>query len=303
MIAGSYMKTTIPSRKFNGGRPIFINRDRDMKNNALYLFFMQEQMAWAIGANYRSTSVYGYSSKEAQCPRDTGLWFFHNGTGFERKKLNIRRGHNWKHAPKDTDHLVWNIHRRKWERENFFWEHGHLEQKVTANGTAASGQEEDNATENEETDVENGTNDTVEEDDKNDTEDEDADAGENETTESGDEDVKNETEDIDAVESETTVMTRAVAGPATVLPEKGANNAADMQKQAQKQAEAASLAYMQKQIQQQAEELKRLQAKLAGAAEGEGTAPSDGEKPGIQLVPYTSFMQHCVNLFRRVMRW
>jgi len=205
MIAGSYMKTTIPTRKFNGGRPIYINRDRDMKNAPLYLFFMQEQLAWAIGANYRSNQVYGFASKEAQCPRDTTLWLFHNGTGFERKKMNIRQGHNWHHAPKDTDHIVWNVHRRKWEREQVFWDHGHL---MTADGgnhtlkdgenvTTASAEEEDeekNVTENDETDAENGTADGVEEDDRNATESEEIDAAENETAESGEEDDNNATE-------------------------------------------------------------------------------------------------------------
>jgi len=205
-VAGSYMKTTIPSRKFNGGRPIYINRDRDMKNAPVYMFFLQEQLAWAIGANYKSNSVYGFAGQEAQCPRDSSLWLFHNGTGFERKKLNIRKGHNWHHAPNDTDHIVWNIHRRKWEREKIFWDHGHLATLGGGHDDSTGGENDtENATDNEETVVENGTNDSVEEDDKNAAENEDTDDSENETSESGDEKDNNATDkDVNAAEHETT---------------------------------------------------------------------------------------------------
>lgn len=191
-LAGSYMKTTLRSRKFNGGRPIYINRDSDMKNAPVYLFFVQENLAWSIGLDYRVNMVYGFAAMEAQCPRDANYWYWYNGTGFERHKVNMRAGRNWKHPPKDTQHIVWNIHRRRWEREKVVWDHGEL---ATTNGTTASGEEDDNnATENEseEVEAENGTNDTVEEDDANATEDKDTDAVENETAESGEEDERNE---------------------------------------------------------------------------------------------------------------
>jgi len=192
MIAGRYMKTNLPSRKFNGGRPIYLSRDSDMKHNPLYLFFLQEQLAWAIGANYKSSSVYGYANKEAQCPRDTDIWMFHNGTGFQRNKLNLRKAQNWRTPPNDTEHIVWNVKRRRWDREQTFWDHGHLSQL--------------SGSENEETDAENGTNDSVEEDNNNATENEDTDDSENETSESGEEDDKTATEstDIDAAKKEAT---------------------------------------------------------------------------------------------------
>jgi len=211
-VGGVYVKTSLPSRKFNGGRPIYLNMDSDWKHNPVYLFFMQERMAWTLGADYRVNYAFGFAAMEAQCPRDTKFWSFHNGTAFVRSKFNIQAHANGANAPKDTNHIAWNVHKRAWQRETIVWEDGQLG-KATASGeddAAAGGLDAgQNATEGEEAaDVgaENATAAGAEEDDGNATEKGDIDADENETIEVDEKGDKNLTEggDIDADEKETT---------------------------------------------------------------------------------------------------
>jgi len=253
-------------------------------------------MAWAIGANYRANSVYGFAGQEAQCPRDTTLWFFHNGTGYERKKLNIRSGHNWHHAPNDTDHIVWNIHRRKWDREQIFWDHGHL---VNQGGAHGGEKEEENATENEEVVAENGTADGAEEEDKNATESEGADDTENETSEIGEEEDRNATESrgITAAEHETTES-----------GEKEVARAEDGWDLETVQAQLRAFEQLPQQTAMvQAEllvlrERQRLLLQAAGKNAPEikgGEAPSGGETHGLQLVPFVlRFFKRVVGLLQ-----
>ncbi|CAK0804742.1 unnamed protein product [Prorocentrum cordatum] len=211
-LAGVYVKTSLPSRKFNGGRPIYLNMDSDWRRAPVYLFFMQQTMAWALGADYRVNYAFGFAAMEAQCPRDTKFWSFHNGTAFVRSKFNIQAHANGANAPKDTNHIAWNVHKRAWQRETIVWEDGQLG-KATASGeddAAAGGLDAgQNATEGEEAaDVgaENATAAGAEEDDGNATEKGDIDADENETIEVDEKGDKNLTEggDIDADEKETT---------------------------------------------------------------------------------------------------
>jgi hypothetical protein len=151
-LAGVYVKTSLPSRKFNGGRPIYMNMDSDWKHAPIYLFFMQDKMAWALGADYRVNYAFGFAGMEAQCPRDTKYWSFFNGNiqGFERKHFNIQAHRNSNKAPKDTNHIAWNIHTRRWEREKIVWEDGKL-------GAAATQEEADAAKGAESDAVENAT--------------------------------------------------------------------------------------------------------------------------------------------------
>jgi len=220
-VGGVYVKTSLPSRKFNGGRPIYLNMDSDWKHNPVYLFFMQERMAWTLGADYRVNYAFGFAAMEAQCPRDTKFWAFHNGTTFVRGKFNIQAHANGANAPKDTNHIAFNIHKRVWQREKIVWEDGQLGNATVSreNDAAASGQDEgQNATESEEAadvGVENGTTDSVEEDDSNATEKGGIDADEKETAETEAMGDKNFTENdgIDADEKETTEVVEKQAEP------------------------------------------------------------------------------------------
>jgi len=214
-LEGVYVKTSLPSRKFNGGRPVYINLDSDLKVNPLYLFFQQKQLAWSIGLDYRVNSAYAYAAMEAQCPRDTKYWNMFNGVGFERKHLNIRAHSNGNRAPKDTDHIAWNIHKKLWELERIVWENGELGNNSnsgeTASDAAASGEEEQNATEGEETDVQNGTADSPDEDDlQNVTDKVDIDADDKETAEVDEKGGKG-LADIDADEKETAAVEKKAA--------------------------------------------------------------------------------------------
>jgi len=121
---GYFMKTNIHSGKVNGGRPIYINRNSDMKNAPAYLFFMQAHLVWAVGPDYKQENAYGYAGLEAQCPRDSGYWSFWNGTGFIRKHFTVQKAKNWHNPPGDTEHIVWDLKKRKWIREVVAWEHG-----------------------------------------------------------------------------------------------------------------------------------------------------------------------------------
>jgi hypothetical protein len=171
-VGGVYVKTTLPSRKFNGGRPIYLNQDSDLRHAPLYLFFMQQHLAWSIGLDYRINNAFGYAGMEAQCPRDTKYWNFHDGVQFNRKHLNIIGHRNGHRAPNDTDHIAWNIHSKRWERERIFWEDGHLGRTDDASASGAEGSEggsegeAKNTTEEEEaSDVQNGTADSADDED------------------------------------------------------------------------------------------------------------------------------------------
>ncbi|CAK0841666.1 unnamed protein product [Prorocentrum cordatum] len=195
-LGGPYVKTTLQPKKFNGGRPIYLNMDSTLglESQPIYLYFMQERLAWVIGLDYSTNFVMGFAGMEAQCPRDTKYWSFHNGSGFVRKHFDIKGEENGYNAPKDTDHIAWNVHARRWERETTVWENGRLESvNVTddddawrdgeSNVTAAREEEVAGAAENQDTDVLNITTDAVEMDDENATEnEEDGDAAERETT-------------------------------------------------------------------------------------------------------------------------
>jgi hypothetical protein len=166
-LAGSYVKTTLQSPKFNGGRPIYLNLDSDVKNAPVYMFFMQEKLAWAIGGDYSQNVVFGYAGMEAQCPRDTRFWAFFNSEtqAFDRKHFDIRGEANGYNAPNDTDHIAWNMDTFRWEHDKIVWENSRLEHataieeeegmKFGENDTIATREEEGgeaddkNATENE----------------------------------------------------------------------------------------------------------------------------------------------------------
>ncbi|CAK0806249.1 unnamed protein product [Prorocentrum cordatum] len=191
-LGGMYRKTTITSKKFNGGRPIYVNMDSNIEGGApVYLFFMQDKLAWSIGLDYSANFVMGYAAMEAQCPRDTKYWLFHNGQEFVRKHFDIKGERNGQDAPQGTEHISWNMQTRSWEREKVVWESGRGlatlsdDDDVSSGGdnaTTARSEEGSNATENGQTGVENGATDSVGEGDRNATEKEGADAVENEKT-------------------------------------------------------------------------------------------------------------------------
>merc|ERR1719343_373877 len=149
------------------------------------MFFMQEKLVWAVGADYTQNHVFGYAGMEAQCPRDTRFWSFFNAEtqAFDRKHFDIRGEANGYNAPNDTDHIAWNMDTFRWQRDTIVWENSRLEHstaiedeeglKFGENYTTATREEEgENATESGEIDVENGTTNSVEEDDKSATENE-----------------------------------------------------------------------------------------------------------------------------------
>jgi hypothetical protein len=116
-IDGTYMKTTIKSGRYNGGKPIFVNRMSNMKAAPMYLYYVQAQVLWMISGNYSSNTATAYAGKDAQCPRDAGAWHFWNGTSFEMRPFSVRAVSNPPGAPTDTEHIVWNVKRRRWDRE------------------------------------------------------------------------------------------------------------------------------------------------------------------------------------------
>jgi len=123
-IEGSYVKTNIPSLKFNGGRPIYVNQNVNPKDNiTIYMYFIQANLVWVVGPDYTAKNGMGFAGMDAQCPRDAKYWSFHNGTGFERRHVDIRAGTNLNNPPKGTDHIVWNVTSHSWERERIVWEH------------------------------------------------------------------------------------------------------------------------------------------------------------------------------------
>jgi len=117
-INGVYVKTNIKSSKYNGGKPIYINRDSmDLASPKYYLYYIQAQVIWLIGHNYTSNAALSYAGLEAQCPRDSGAWHFFNGTTWVMRRLAIKTAPNGHDAPADTEHIVWNLEARKWDRE------------------------------------------------------------------------------------------------------------------------------------------------------------------------------------------
>jgi len=121
-LEGSYVKTNIPSRKFNGGKPIYIHQGSPSKT-PLYMFYIQPAVLWAIGWNYTEKNGIGFAGMDAQCPRDTKYWSIHNGNGFERRHIDIRQAKNLHNPPNDASHIVWNVTSHSWERERVVWEH------------------------------------------------------------------------------------------------------------------------------------------------------------------------------------
>jgi len=121
-LEGTYVKTNIPSGKFNGGRPIYFHQESS-PNEPVYMYFIQSNVVWAIGADYAKKDGVGFAGMEAQCPRDTKYWSFHNGTGFERRHVDIRPVKNLHNPPSDTNHILWNLTSLSWEREQVVWEH------------------------------------------------------------------------------------------------------------------------------------------------------------------------------------
>mmetsp|Transcript_24623 Transcript_24623/g.68889 ORF Transcript_24623/g.68889 Transcript_24623/m.68889 type:complete len:582 (-) Transcript_24623:125-1870(-) len=186
-LGGPYVKTTLKATKFNGYRPIYLNLDSDIRTQPVYLYFMQESLAWSIGTDYRTNFVMGFAAMEAQCPRDAKFWAFHNGTAFVRKHFDIRGEANGHNPPKDTEHIAWNMETFAWEREKLVWSNSRLENAKLAdddfaddvNGTGATGE---NATTNEQAEVENATADSREEADRDAAVSEDSGAAENETS-------------------------------------------------------------------------------------------------------------------------
>jgi len=113
-----YVKTNIRSPKHNGGKPIYINRDSMLSGQgALYLYYVQKQVIWLIGNNFTSSEAISFAGVEAQCPRDASAWHFFNGTDWAIRPLSIKTAPNGHDAPADTEHIMWNLRTRKWERE------------------------------------------------------------------------------------------------------------------------------------------------------------------------------------------
>jgi hypothetical protein len=155
---GYFMKTNIHSGKVNGGRPIYINRNSDMKNAPVFLYFVQAHLVWAVGDDFKGANAYGYAGLEAQCPRDSGYWSFWNGTGFVRKHYTVQKAKNWRTPPEDTDHIVWDLKRNVWRREVVTWEHGEgpemahaSESDEAVSGNATDDMTSDNMTSDNET--------------------------------------------------------------------------------------------------------------------------------------------------------
>jgi hypothetical protein len=115
---GTYVKSNIPSSKYNGMRTIFVKYD-SIKNGPLqYLYFVAPQFIWAIGTDYTTSQhgVISYAQKESQCPRDTTAWSVFSGMQFQRAKLIISTMPNIG-APNDTEHVSWNMETNQWDRD------------------------------------------------------------------------------------------------------------------------------------------------------------------------------------------
>jgi len=172
---GEYVKTSIPSTKFNGYRPIYLNMYSDVDVQPLYLFFIQERLSWSLGLDYKLNSVFAYAGMEAQCPRDASMWSFFNGVGFDRKHFDVKNGVNGHDAPNGTEHIAWNVDTKMWELDKLVWSNSRMENaKVTYDNdifgdgetnTAATSEEGKNPTDNKGIDVKNGTASSSGEDD------------------------------------------------------------------------------------------------------------------------------------------
>lgn len=116
-VDGTYMRTNIRSSRYNGGKPIYINSMSNMEAAPVYLYYVQAQVLWMIGDNYSSNAAVAYAGIEAQCPRDAGAWHLWNGIGFEMHPLSVQTVGNPPGAPTDAEHIIWNVKRRRWDRE------------------------------------------------------------------------------------------------------------------------------------------------------------------------------------------
>jgi len=116
---GTYVKTAIPSSKFNGMRPIFVKWDSIKNGPLFYLYFVAPQFIWAIGEDYTTSQsgVAMYAQKEAQCPRDTTAWSVFQGNAFARVKVTISTLPNDHGAPNNTEFVAWNLQTNQWDRE------------------------------------------------------------------------------------------------------------------------------------------------------------------------------------------
>jgi len=118
-VYGTYVKSSITSEKFHGGKPIFVKWKTLESGPPQYMFYVAKQLLWAIGRNYSTNhGIIAYAQKEAQCPRDAGAWHVYDGAKFIQEPIYLATMPNGHGAPTDTEHVAWNIGEHRWDREH-----------------------------------------------------------------------------------------------------------------------------------------------------------------------------------------